>query len=158
MFAGINTDCLCPWRSLYGLTRLWSPVFLRHLASFRYRVSHYFTIVRDPGAADPSVFLKGHQTSIWWIAEQILNHCQTGTHHESQGTGVDVGVIHAAVDFICAIPVRRALVLVTEPPRLRCITTEEHGKGRTIYLASLKNTVWMRHTIDKRWKTKEYKS
>lgn len=53
-----------------------------------------------------------------------------GTHHESQGTGVDVGMIHAAVDFICTVPVRRALVLVTEPPRLRCITAEEHeGEG-----------------------------
>ena len=135
-FAGINTDSLCPWRTLLGLTRLRSPVFLRHPASFRYRVSHYFTVVGDPGAADPPVFLKGDQPSTRGGA-WALSDC-AGTHHESQGTGVDVGVIHAAVDFICTVPVRGALVLVTEPPGLRCITAEERGRGWPLSSTSLK--------------------
>lgn len=90
-------------------------------------MSHYFTVVGDPGAADPPVFLKGDQPSTRGGA-WALSDC-AGTHHESQGTGVDVGVIHAAVDFICTVPVRGALVLVTEPPGLRCITAEERGRG-----------------------------
>lgn len=38
-----------------------------------------------------------------------------GTHHEAERTGVDVGVIHAAVHFIGVVPVCRALVFMTEP-------------------------------------------
>lgn len=69
-----------------------------------------------------------------------------GTHHESQGTGVDVGVIHAAVDFVCTVPVWWALVLVTEPPRLWCVT--ENGTWlRVNFLLSiiLRNRFWVRH-------------
>lgn len=54
---------------------------------------------------------------------------QAGTHHESQGAGVDVGVIHATVDFIGTVPVRRALVLVAEAARIRCVTAEEQSEG-----------------------------
>lgn len=39
------------------------------------------------------------------------------THHETKRTGVDIGVIHTAVHFIGTVPVRGALVFVTEPPR-----------------------------------------
>lgn len=42
---------------------------------------------------------------------------------------------------------------MTEPPRLRRITAEEHGEGWTIYLASSKNAVWMRHTRDEKPKS-----
>lgn len=70
------------------------------------------TTVREPNASSPS------------------RRCgAAGTHHESQGTGVDVGVVHAAVYFIRAVPVRRAVVMVAEPPRLRRVTAKERGHG-----------------------------
>lgn len=45
---------------------------------------------------------------------------------------------------------------MTEPPRLRRITAEEHGEGWTIYLASSKNAVWMRHTRDEKPNSKNH--
>lgn len=74
-------------------------------------MSHYFTIVGDPGAADSPVFLGGnrkHQSGDARDEDLIAvnDRCgSAGAHHEPQGTGVDVGVVHAAVDFIRAVPV-----------------------------------------------------
>lgn len=42
---------------------------------------------------------------------------------------MDVGVIHAAVDFIGTVPVRRTLVLVAEAPRIRRVAAEEQSEG-----------------------------
>lgn len=53
------------WRVLFVLAHLWSPVFLGHLARFGYSVSHYFTIIRNPGATDSTLFLCRHKTTVW---------------------------------------------------------------------------------------------
>lgn len=88
-------------------------------------MGHDFTVVGDPGATDAPVFLKGHQSTWGGSDGRRLTVGVRRAHHQSQGAGVDVGVVHAAVDFICTVPVRRTLVLVTEPPRLRSVTAEE---------------------------------
>lgn len=52
------------------------------------------------------------------IAWTVFGFNITGTHHKTKRTGVDVGVIYAAVHFIGIVPVCRALVFMTEPLRL----------------------------------------
>lgn len=59
--------------------------------------------------------MKGGQDD---IGVDVSYSTPLGTHHETKRTGVDVGVIHTAVHFVSIVPVCRALVFVTKPPRL----------------------------------------
>lgn len=60
-----------------------------------------------------------------------------GTHHETKRAGVDVCVVHAAVHFVGTVPVRRALVLMAEPPRLGRFTVGHTNKYHTVMVLLL---------------------
>lgn len=91
-----------------------------------------FSIIHNTTAQLKIIFAYFPKLCVRMRRSNVCFAAAAGTHHETKRAGVDVGVIYAAVHFVGTVPVRWALVLIAESPRLGRFTVGQTNKNQLL--------------------------